>query len=119
MQCPNCKTDRAHRSHRKRAREYLASLAGHYPYRCRNCQHRFLRSRHANPQASPTAHPSTEREIRASRRARDWKRKKRNLMIYSLALVVFLIVLYSITRDRTSEDNGNSSLMQPAIQAIA
>lgn len=118
MWCPNCKTDRAHRSHRKSAKEYLASLAGRYPYRCRNCKHRFLSTRDAVPDSVPTVHRSTEREIRANRRAREWKRKKRHLAVYGVALVVFLIVLYSLTRNRNSEDNGDSSLIPPAIHSV-
>jgi hypothetical protein len=74
MWCPNCKTDRAHRS--------------------------------------------TEREIRANRRARAWKRKKRHLTVYGLSLVVFLIMLYSITRIRGGEDGGNSSVTPSSIHAV-
>ena len=46
MQCPKCKIDHAHRSHR-RGLERLAGIFGYYPYRCRECGHRFLHFRYA------------------------------------------------------------------------
>lgn len=110
MLCPKCHNDRAHRSHRNGLKEHLASLAAYYPYRCRECKHRFLRSRYATPDLPPSQHRSTEREIRATRRAKDWQRKKRNITIYGVALLLFLVFLYLVTRDRTPNDTTNSAL---------
>lgn len=113
MLCPKCKNDRAHRSHRNGAKEHLASLLAYYPYRCRGCQHRFLRSRYAAVQAPASdRHRSTEREIRATRKAKDRQRKKRHLAIYGIALLLFLAFLYLVTRYRS--DNGSAGLAPPA-----
>ena len=119
MYCPKCKADRAHRSHRKDAREYLASLLAYYPYRCRECKHRFLRSRYAASEApSPKEHRGTEREIQATRRAKDWQRKKRHLTIYGVALLLFLAFLYLVTRYRSPNDNGNSAFTLSAERSV-
>ena len=114
MLCPKCKNDRAHRSHRSGVTEHLASLLTYYPYRCRECQHRFLLSRYASIETPPsTQHRSTEREIRATRKAKDWQRKKRHFTIYAVALLLFLAFLYLVTRDRNAGDSG-ARMMGPA-----
>lgn len=116
MWCPRCKNDRAHRSHRKGVEEFLASIFAYYPYRCRECQHRFLHNRNETS-LGPSAHPSTEREIRATRKAKDWQRKKRHLVIYGMALFIFLAFLYIVTRDRGPSDNGSACLVSSAVLA--
>ena len=116
MWCPNCKTDRAHRSHRKGAKEHLASLLAYYPYRCRECKHRFLRNRYESIEPPSGEHRSTEREIRATRRAKDWERKKRHMTIYGVALLLFLIFLYLVTRDRNANPNGGPVSYAPAAE---
>jgi len=117
MWCPKCNTDHAHRSHRKGLKEHLASLLAYYPYRCRECKHRFLLSRNTEPPTPPSEHRSTEREIRATRHARDWQRKKRHMTIYGVALVLFLLFLYLVTRDRGANENGNSGVFQSISRA--
>lgn len=42
MQCPRCKRESARRSRRRGLHEYLFSLAGVYPWRCRDCERRFF-----------------------------------------------------------------------------
>lgn len=116
MLCPKCKTDRAHRSHRSSAKEYLASVLAYYPYRCRACKHRFLLSRYAKPEAPPSEHVGTEREIRATRQSKNWERKKRHLIIYGIALLVFLVFLFLVTRDRGANDGGGTAESIPATQ---
>lgn len=107
MLCPKCKTDRAHRSHRNGVKEHLASLLAYYPYRCRECKHRFRHSRYAPTGTPPsTEHRSTEREIRATRKARDWQRTKRHVAIYGIALLLFLAFLYLVTQYRGGGDSA-------------
>jgi hypothetical protein len=118
MWCPNCKADRAHRSHRAGVKEHLASLVAYYPYRCRECKHRFLHSRNAAPEAPPSVHRSTEREIRATRRAKEWHRKKRYMAIYGIALVLFLVFIYLLTRDRGENARGNARLATPIARTV-
>ena len=116
MWCPKCKNDRAHRSHRKGLKEHLASLLAYYPYRCRECKHRFLSNHYAAPEPPTGEHRGTEREIRANRRTKDWQRKKRHMAIYGAALLLFLAFLYFVTRDRGANENGNSALRPSTVQ---
>jgi C4-type Zn-finger protein len=41
MNCPVCKSKDARRSRRQYATDYLFSVSGLYPWRCRNCETRF------------------------------------------------------------------------------
>jgi len=97
MLCPKCKIDHAHRSHRK-GLEHLAGLMGYYPYRCRECGHRFLHFRYADPPEASGRRSEAEREIRSTRGRIRWQRKKRALMLYGFGALVFLGFLYFITR---------------------
>lgn len=36
--CPKCGSSHAHRSHRRSVTDYILSLAGVWPYRCRKCR---------------------------------------------------------------------------------
>src|SRR5450432_2201622 len=98
MLCPKCNTDSAHRSHRVGLKEHLTSIAGYKPYRCRACKHRFLSQSHpATPPASPDR-KGLEREISHTQGSIRWKQKKRDLLLYAAALIVFAFVLYFLTR---------------------
>jgi hypothetical protein len=97
MLCPKCNTDHAHRSHRKGVFERLAGVLRYYPYRCRECQHRFLASWYAAP--SPAGgRLAVEREIRATRRKKKWQQRKRELLVVALASMFVLFFLYYLTR---------------------
>ncbi len=74
------------------------SLFGYYPYRCHECNHRFLQHHYAAPKTPPGERSSTEREIRATRMKIKRKRKMRELMLYGFGLLIFLGFLYYITR---------------------
>lgn len=43
--CPRCESDMTHRSHRHGITERLASALSIYPYRCDDCNNRFLARR--------------------------------------------------------------------------
>lgn len=98
MLCPKCKIDHAHRSHRTGLVERLGSLIGYYPYRCRECGHRFLQFRYAVPSQGPGKRSETEREIRSTRVRIRWQRKKRVILLYGFCALIFLGFLYYITR---------------------
>jgi rubredoxin len=104
MVCPKCKVDHAHRSHRK-GLERLAALIGYYPYRCRECGHRFLHFRYAEPPEASRRHSETEREIRTTRVRIRWQRKKRTLLFYGFGVLIFLAFLYLITRPSVFSGN--------------
>jgi DNA-directed RNA polymerase subunit RPC12/RpoP len=99
MQCSQCKTDSAHRSHRAGLKERLASLFGYYPYRCHRCGHRFLKLRYADDEPATAAARGTEREIASTRGALRWKAVRRQILLYGWALVLFAIILYYLTRE--------------------
>ena len=117
MLCPKCKTDRASRSHRRGLIEYAVSVAGYYPYSCRDCHLRFLGLRTAQVADTVAEHPSVEREIKVTRGAMKAKRKRRELLLYGAAIVLFLTFLYYITRDRGSSIEGGFAA--PAASPIA
>jgi hypothetical protein len=106
MECPKCKADHAHRSHRHGPAEWLASLFACYPYRCNACQHRFLRFRYTSPATIEANEGSAARLIRASRASRQWRRKRREFLLYGAAVLFFLAFLYYITRERPPAPDG-------------
>jgi len=97
--CPKCKTERAHRSHRKGLKDYVSSFFGYHPYRCHECGNRFLQAHWA--ESGPPEKPnSTEKEIRTTRARQAREQKRREFLLYGAGLLVFLIFLYYVTRDR-------------------
>jgi len=86
--------------------ERLAGLVGFRAYRCHGCQRRFLRFRYAVEKPTPGVTP-VEREVQVRRRSIRWKRKRREILLYVLGLLLFLAFLYFITRERgVSPDGG-------------
>lgn len=106
MDCPKCKADQAHRSHRQGPRERLASLFAFYPYRCNACQHRFLRFRYEPPGKTGGDETCTARLLRANRASKQWHRKRREFLLYGAAGLFFLAFLYFITRERAPAPDG-------------
>lgn len=102
--CPNCKKDRAHRAHRREVKEHLAALFSRFPYRCHECDHRFLVYRYSEPEAQAPL-TATEREIISTRLAIRRKRARREFLLYSTALLLFLAFLYFITRERAPQSD--------------
>jgi hypothetical protein len=104
MVCPKCKADRAHHSHRVTLWENVASIVGFHSYRCRHCGHRFLRFRDSPPEPVAPATRGVEREIAATRGAFRWKRKRRDILLYASALILFVVILYFLTRTPSMGD---------------
>lgn len=109
MQCPKCKNHHTHRSHRHGWIERSASLAGYYPYNCSDCQMRFLHKRNAPVQKS-VKHQAVEREMKATREALKAKRKRRELLLYSAAMLLFLAFLYYITHEHGTAREGGFAM---------
>ena len=89
--------------------DFVVSLFRYYPYRCNECGHRFYEFRANSPKTPEHTqeHPSTtEKEIRATRRGYEWKRRRRDFLLYGSALAAFLGFLYFLTRDRGGSSNG-------------
>jgi hypothetical protein len=99
MLCPKCQTDNVHRSHRAGLRERLTSIVGYVPYRCRDCNLRFLNFSYSLPNPVATPLRGVEKEIAATRGSLRWKRKRRELVLYASALTLFVVVLYFLTRE--------------------
>jgi hypothetical protein len=85
--------------------ELVAGWVAIHPYRCKGCGHRYLQFRYAQlPDLGPGN--SAEREIRATRSALAWKRKRRELLLYGAGVLCFLAFLYFITRERGGFTGG-------------
>jgi hypothetical protein len=95
-----------HRSHRRGLWEHLASLGGKYPYRCRECGYRGLLSENAAQKEIDSQIPK-DREITATRGAVEWKRRRREILIYAGGFLLFMIFLYFITREHGEVPGGN------------
>ncbi len=106
MLCPKCKSDHAHRSHRRGAFEHLASLFAYNPYRCRECDYRFFRFPHADLEPAPAAN-AAEREVMSTRAKRVRGRKRRELLLYGGAALLFGLLLWFIARERDSSSEQN------------
>jgi hypothetical protein len=99
MQCPKCKTDNAHRSHRTGLSEHLTSIVGYIPYRCRDCGFRFLSFCYSRLEPVTAPLQGAEREIAATRSSLRRKQKRCELVLYASALTLFVVVLYFLTRE--------------------
>jgi len=53
-----------------------------------------------------SGHASIEREIKATRGAMRVKRKRRELLLYGVALALFLAFLYYVSRERSDSIEG-------------
>lgn len=119
MLCPKCKTNRARRSRRRGLLAHVISIAGYYPYSCPDCHLQFRGLRSA-PVEGPVVHsPGVEREIKATRDAMKTTRKRRELALYGAALLLFLAILYYITREHASSLDGYTvPLSSPQSSAV-
>jgi hypothetical protein len=77
----------------------VASLAGYYPYRCPKCGTRFQALRNKEAEAAAPATRTLEREISTTQGARRRKAWRRGLVLYGLALILFGVLLYYLTRE--------------------
>ncbi len=105
MFCPKCKADAGHRSHRRNVRDFLLSLFGWYPYRCK-CGHRFSQRRDFVLPAG-TSVKMVESEIRTTRAAALRSIRRRELLLFGGALLLFAAFLYYLTRERAPTSDGN------------
>ena len=99
MICPKCKEDRAHRARRAGFVDHCVSIAGFYPHSCRACKTRFRAYRRPSSEKLPSTNPEVENEIRATRSARSWKLKQRQILLYCLAFLLFAAILYFLTHE--------------------
>ncbi len=101
MFCPKCKANCAHRTHRHGPQEYVASIFNWYPYRCA-CGHRFLQARSVEGKALKREPP--DREIKASRSALRWRGRRREMLVYTAAILLAWFLVYFITRRSDAGD---------------
>jgi len=101
MICPKCGKNSAHRSHRS-FRDWAVSWLSLKPYRCRDCQHRFLAYR-AGVESSNLRTPEEMRIMKLRRKIR-WRRTRGELILYGLSSLIFLTILYLMMQQRVGGD---------------
>lgn len=101
MICPKCGKNSAHRSHRS-FRDWAVSWLSLKPYRCRDCQHRFLAYR-AGVESSKLR-TTEERRIMKLRRQIRWRRTRGELILYAISSLIFLTILYFMMQQRNGGD---------------
>lgn len=89
--CTACGSTSVRRS-RRRLLDQFATLFGYYPYRCRECNARFILKPPPRPR---TQHKSSRSESRARRRTA----LRRELLVYGLALISFALLIAFLVRD--------------------
>ena len=107
MPCKICASETIQRSHRENAFEILLSWIDVYPYRCKYCQERSYqrRRRHRaedrsqNDGSLGTRKNGPPKNHRGRPETRSWKRRERlrthrEMFLYGLALLSFLVLLY-------------------------
>jgi predicted Zn-ribbon and HTH transcriptional regulator len=94
--CPKCDSDAVKRTHRQGLKERLASLFLLYPYRCRKCETRFLQLR--------TPGGATHGN---SNKIEPWKKRRREILLYGVGILLFLALLSFIVRERNEPSDGN------------
>lgn len=99
MICPNCKSDRAHRSHRNGVSDWFAAIKGETPYRCHACNRRFRVT--SGGTESKEMRTKTEREILRTRREIRWRRNRLTVAMYGIGLAIFGLLLALLLQDRT------------------
>lgn len=102
VKCPKCHENRAHRSHRRGPLERLIGLIGFRAYRCRACERRFLHFGNLDDAELAPVAPSTrsaEAEIRSTRSAMGRACKRREILLYGLGLLLFVLFLGYLIRD--------------------
>lgn len=98
MICPECKQDRAHRSHAAGFKDRIYKLFEMIPYRCHECRVRFYAYR-AGEQSSKLR-TREEQSIMQLRRRIRWRHTKRQLAAYSLAAFLLLGILYVMMQQK-------------------
>lgn len=88
--CPGCGADKVGRS-RRTGVDYLLYAFGRRPFRCRSCGKRFYIAGESGP-----AKRNGRRESAARRQAS----RRRELLVYSFAMVAFVFIVFVITLEQ-------------------
>jgi hypothetical protein len=98
MICPRCKENTAHRAERVGFIDNTANRFLFKPYSCGECRHRFYALRRDITGAALRADVS--RWFAGYNLGRKGKRNRRELVIYALAAVAIVAVIYYISQQR-------------------
>jgi hypothetical protein len=94
LACPKCGCKQLRRSHRTNAFQRLPVLFGYYPYRCQECLSRsFLKTSDLLDAVRPNSHKRPEERRRA------WLRARREMLLWSVGILGFLVVLHYLIRE--------------------
>ncbi len=99
--CPNCKEDRAHRSHRSGLKDFVMASMQRRPYRCHACKTRFYA--YLDGEKSPKLRTAEERRIMQLRRSIRWRHSKKELTLYLLATLALAATIYYLIQQRVGE----------------
>jgi len=116
MKCPGCGSTSLRASRQREWNDAIPALLGRRAYRCRSCRTRF----HAAAPPEDAAPPGSAESPLPSRRRRRWRiprRLRRRLLevaVFALLLVIFLMFLRYLTRERTpASESGSGSVSFP------
>jgi hypothetical protein len=102
MTCPHCGEQSAHRSHRSGIKDRVMRIFQMIPYRCKKCKKRFYT--YLAGEKSDRLRTPEERKIMELRRRLKWKRSKRELVVYAMATIILLAVIYLALQQRVTSD---------------
>jgi hypothetical protein len=103
-QCPACKGTSLRRSHRVSTIERLYSLAGRYPYRCRDCSKRFFLAAKESSADAPS-------ERRIERTRSEAQRRRRLILLFLGSLALFLLFLWKFILPPPAQNQSGAVAM--------
>ena len=102
MICPKCNENKAHRSRRSGAKDWLVSLTLRIPYRCRACKARYYVFPYAG--SSLRLRSPEERRVIKLRRGLRMQQLKRQLIGYGISSLILLLILYYLFQQRVPSE---------------
>ena len=98
LKCKGCGSTRVYRSRRDSLWERALSLVGLYPYRCHECDARFLKSSKRTPGRRKPDEAKVK--LRHENRQENHRRRRRRVatvvLLYGLALMLFALLAHYV-----------------------
>jgi len=100
MICPQCRENRAHRSHRQGIKDRIVGWFSVKPYRCHSCNRRFYAYR--DGETSPKLRTAEEIRIMKLRRKIRWRKSKVELIAYAICSLIVAFMIYYLIQQRVT-----------------